>query len=365
MPKIPTLDHTAARTARAALAADALAGHDAPALLRRAMSAIDRAVPFDAGGFSPTDPDTLLWTGGVVKGFTPDVVPLFFESELLGGDVLTFREMLRRGNTVGTLTQATRGEVERSDRFRRMYEPNGMRSEVRVAFTADGRCYGTGCLLRDTAAPDFTARETAFLAEAARHVGAGLRSALCRAQAEEAPGTLAPGVIVVDDDVRPLSVTDQAAAWIDELAGVGPDTGDALPAVIFSVVGRAKRNAAGGEPAAPRARVRTAAGRWVSVHASALSGDMRAWAVVLEPARPTEMLPLIAAGHDLTPREQEVLALLLRGMPDKVIAQELWLSAHTAREHARRVLQKFGVRSRGELQALLFEEHYEPWSEVA
>jgi DNA-binding CsgD family transcriptional regulator len=111
--------------------------------------------------------------------------------------------------------------------------------------------------------------------------------------------------------------------------------------------------------------VRTAAGRWLAVHASALGTRPGPWAVVLEPARPAEVLPLLARAHELTPREREVFGLLLRGVPDKLIAVELAISGHTAREHVRRVQQKLGVHSRGELQALMHETQYDPWVVVA
>jgi hypothetical protein len=53
--------------------------------------------------------------------------------------------------------------------------------------------------------------------------------------------------------------------------------------------------------------------------------------------------------------------MLMRGAPDKVVAARLGVSPHTAREHAGRILRKFGVRTRGELQAALFGAHYDPW----
>jgi len=353
--RVPKPSHPA----RAQIAAEAVAGHDARELLRRVVPAFARALPFDAAGFCPTDPDTLLWTGGLVTGLPAESVPEFFESELLAGDPLNFRDMLARGRVAGTLAEATGGVLERSPRYRRMYAPRGIGAELRLAFTVDGRCWGTACLLRERA--EFTREEVAFAAAAARDVAGGLRAAAVRGAATAGPD--APGVLVVDDHLRVVSYTDPAACWLQELRVEDPTAESGLPSVIYSVVGRARRAAAGEPGPPPRARLRTAAGRWVTVDATALSGDQRAWAVTLAPTRPSEALRLMAEGHDLTPREQQVLGLLLRGRPDRAIAAELVVSLHTAREHARRVLQKFGARSRGELQALLFEQHYDPWSE--
>jgi DNA-binding NarL/FixJ family response regulator len=48
----------------------------------------------------------------------------------------------------------------------------------------------------------------------------------------------------------------------------------------------------------------------------------------------------------LTPREQEVLALLSQGLPDKEISRRLFISERTVQHHVSSVLSKFGVSSR-------------------
>jgi predicted transcriptional regulator len=42
------------------------------------------------------------------------------------------------------------------------------------------------------------------------------------------------------------------------------------------------------------------------------------------------------------------------------IADELFLSAHTVRDHVKAIFAKVGVSSRGELVARLFAEYYQP-----
>jgi DNA-binding CsgD family transcriptional regulator len=64
--------------------------------------------------------------------------------------------------------------------------------------------------------------------------------------------------------------------------------------------------------------------------------------------------------HGLTEREQQITALLTRGMPIDEIAQALWLSRHTVRDHVKNVFAKLGVTSRPELTAKLFAEHFLP-----
>jgi DNA-binding NarL/FixJ family response regulator len=48
----------------------------------------------------------------------------------------------------------------------------------------------------------------------------------------------------------------------------------------------------------------------------------------------------------LTPRQAEVLGLLLQGLPNKLIARQLNLSVETVKDHVAAVLRALGVSSR-------------------
>jgi DNA-binding NarL/FixJ family response regulator len=59
-----------------------------------------------------------------------------------------------------------------------------------------------------------------------------------------------------------------------------------------------------------------------------------------------------AALADLTPREREVFALIVRGLSNPEICQELVISEATAKTHVARILQKLSLRDR--LQAVIY-----------
>ena len=59
-----------------------------------------------------------------------------------------------------------------------------------------------------------------------------------------------------------------------------------------------------------------------------------------------------APGHDLTPREREVLVLMVEGLNNPEIAERLTIGHSTARAHVSNILSKLGVSNRAEAIAL-------------
>ena len=63
-----------------------------------------------------------------------------------------------------------------------------------------------------------------------------------------------------------------------------------------------------------------------------------------------ETLPAYAKAHNLSPRETEVLALVLEGKDNRTIASELFLSEGTIKSHVHNIMKKTGTGSRDELK---------------
>jgi DNA-binding CsgD family transcriptional regulator len=71
--------------------------------------------------------------------------------------------------------------------------------------------------------------------------------------------------------------------------------------------------------------------------------------VVIGPAGPTCVLPLLAAAYGLTGREREVVSGVLAGLSTQQISARLHITAYTVQDHLKAIFTKLGVTSRGEL----------------
>ena len=65
-------------------------------------------------------------------------------------------------------------------------------------------------------------------------------------------------------------------------------------------------------------------------------------------------------GHDLTEREQQVLAQLVSGKTNREIAREMMLSPGTVRVYVSNVLAKLNVSNRTEATAVALQQHLVP-----
>ena len=149
---------------------------------------------------------------------------------------------------------------------------------------------------------------------------------------------------------------------MSDLPGGNWDAGR-LPEAVKSVAAQALRTAEGrdapGEVAL--ARVLSHSGTWVVLHgATMVSEGPQRVAVIVEPAHPARIVPLLMAAYGLTEREQEVTRLVLQGDSTAQIAEQLVVSPHTVQEHLKHIFEKTGVSSRRDLTGKVFFSHYEP-----
>lgn len=354
-----------AAAARAKIVALCAAGLPALELLDRVAARVRQVVPHAGGCWDLTDPATLLPTGAVTTDLPAQLYLGVLDHELLEEDFATIRHLARQPRPVLTLHEATSGAPERSSRYRRYAQPMGMSAELRAVFRTGQACWGSACLIRHQTQPPFSPGEVEFVNRLCGHIGHGLRTAhlLDAARASDVQG--APGMVVLADDDSIESMSATAEYWLRELP---TDRGQTLelPIVVYGVARRARQAAAGAgagalEPAT--ARVQLPSGRWLLAHAAVLrgaDGTPRHTAVILEPAKPAQIAPLLLDLHELTGRERQISQLLVRGLGTDDIARQLWISPHTVRDHIKATFGKLGVTSRPELTALLFYDHALP-----
>lgn len=337
-----------------------------------ASSRLQQAVPFDSAVWLATDPATGLPTApslnvNMAHANDPGTCSRVWELEFLVDDVNRYRDLARAIRPTAGLRAATGDRPDRSARYRAILRPHGFGDELRAVLRADGAAWALFSLFREIGRPPFDPADSALVAEVCNPLADAIRDL-----ARPAPATppdraeIGPGMLLFDADGHLVSLNDEAEAWIDELRGDHPEPGAdgvRLPMIVLTTLMRARAQGLGRVRGGARARVRGASGRWLVCHASCLraaDGTIGQTALVLEPAAGSEIAPIIAEAYELSARERQITQLIARGSPTEDIAATLHLSRHTVRDYIKAIFEKVGVRSRGELVAHLFAEHYAP-----
>jgi hypothetical protein len=108
-----------------------------------------RTVPFEGVCVLTMDPATLVPTGEVVDNGLPTAAyTRMAEIELRGEDFNAFRSLALSERHAATLSQATGGDLDRSERHREIRGPHGFGDELRAALVDDHATWGVLTLLR-------------------------------------------------------------------------------------------------------------------------------------------------------------------------------------------------------------------------
>jgi DNA-binding CsgD family transcriptional regulator len=150
---------------------------------------------------------------------------------------------------------------------------------------------------------------------------------------------------------------------------IPPPATPAESKIVQAVAARARTADPGQDPLqiGARSRVRTRSGSWLLLYGTRLAGgaDERT-AVIIQPATPAAVAPLVTLAYGLSERESQVTRLCMQGLSTRQMAHALALSPHTVQDHLKSIFAKTGVRSRSELVGQIFLEHYVPrWEDMA
>jgi DNA-binding CsgD family transcriptional regulator len=343
---------------------------DAADVFAQASYRLRRLVPFDAAAWIGTDPATGLPAGPTrvenLDRLTAEQCAEYWRRESTDADVIPFRQLARAPVPSGSLRSAV-DEPRRSARYRTFLRPLGFGDELRAVLRDGSTPWGVVSLWRHERRPVFTQQELALVATLSEPIGHILRT--CARHSDGPGGTgggVAPGLLLFSRDGELISANEPARSWLDELPpqqALPTDHGVEVPLWIIAAVFHAAAVAHGAGDGVARVRVRSRRGSWLTGVATCLrraDGSFGDVAVVLTPAQPAEIAPIIVEAHDLTEREQQITLLITKGASTAEIAARLFLSRHTVRDHIKAILHKVGVSSRGELVAKVFAEHYQP-----
>lgn len=345
------------------IARAATAGLDLAGFWEEARDALAPAIPHHlAPCWYTLDPASLLVTSHYDHGMIPHLPREWLVHEYKGKDCHKLAEIARAKDELSTLHETTGGDPSTSTRWQHYIAPYGGDQELLLALrTRTGEPWGVLALYRAPGQPEFSREERELLRALAPHLAEGARRGLLVGEATEPEEPDAPGLVILTDKFEPDSLTPGVDRYLAELPG-GGRAPENMPHAVLSVAGQALRTATTEIPGEVAfARVLSSTGRWMVLHGAVLqSAGRQRVAVIVEPAHPARISPLLMGAYALSDREQEVARLVLTGAATSEIAHALQISPHTVQQHLKAIFEKTAVRSRRELVAKVFFSHYEP-----
>lgn len=342
-------------------------GLDVESFLAEVDASIARAVPHVGACFATMDPATQLLTStfkfGDLHG-RDERDDEWGEIEYGSTESTSFQVLAGQRLPAAGSSLATDGDVVASRRMREYMLPYfGYADELRTVARTETHAWGGIALFRGADDRPFDTDEVEFMASLSPVLAAGLRASVLAEMRSTAPvaDAVGPAVVIVGADNRVDQISLGAERRLEQMVSGATQAG-AL-STIWALAARARAHALGRADLPPRIRVRAADGTWLVLNGAPMASRTGATGdvvITIEEARPLEVVPLVVAAFDLTPRERDVTRLVLQGVDTKAIAAALNLSAYTVQDHLKAVFDKVGVRSRRELLArVFFDRHTE------
>jgi len=335
---------------------------DLVTLWRETSEVIAGEVPYYAAPcWFTLDPSSLLITSHFNEAM-PEVPPARLVQEYFGDEANKLADLARSDHGISTLHEATGGDPSSTERWQQNMALGADQEMFACLRTRNGEVWGALGLYREPDRPMFDADDKAFVKSVTACLAEGARRALLCGEASDPEGPDAPGLLVVNDHWDVESATPGIDRWLAELPG-GTGNVNRLPSSVLAIAAKALESTRRTPHADDVAisRVLSRSGNWIMLHGTTLVSDTsRRVAVIIEPAHPARIAPLLMSAYGLTEREQEITRLVLQGASTTEIAGQLFVSTYTVQQHLKSVFEKSGVRSRRDLVGKVFFAHYEP-----
>src|SRR5262249_31710019 len=344
--------------------------HPDQAFLEELSKRVRKVIRFGGAFWSAADPLTTLPTSParVENLASPEGRAAYWASEFINEDFMRYRELARAERPVATLLHVTQGHPARSARYRMVNQYLDYGDELRVAFRTDRVIWGFASLWRGHGEDGFSLADEQIMADLSEPIAQVFRrSVIGTIGIPEMIGSDVPGLMIFNAQGDLEFANEQAKSWLDELPSTANFPGQMLSkglhTELMTVSVRARAIAAGLDDGVAAARIQGRSGRGLGVHGFPMNGPDGAngrTALVIQPARGSDVATIIVQAYELTPREQQLTQLISYGLATGEIADRLGISPHTVRDYVKHVFEKVGVTSRGELVAKMFAEHYNP-----
>jgi DNA-binding CsgD family transcriptional regulator len=328
---------------------------------RSCADVISTVVPhFWSPCFYTLDPASLLVTSHFHEGL--DEFPAdFLAREYYGEDVMKLADIVRSPSGLTTIHEATGGDPRNNPRWQSNMAMGGDQEMISRLRTSKGEIWGAMGLYREPGAPMFSDGDKDFVRAIGPHLAVGARHAMTLGEAMDPEVPDAPGLVMIDTEWQIRSATPGAEHWLARLPD-GDLRAGRLPSAVLAVAAQSLPDRKRKEPGTVAfSRVLATDGTWILLHGAPLQGeDQPRVAVILEPAHPARIYPLLMSAYGLTQRERDVVELVLTGSSTAEIAGTLVVSPLTVQNHLKSIFEKTGVRSRRDLVGKIFFTHYEP-----
>ena len=312
------------------------------------VDAIREFVHFGSYVWAVTDPETEVGISPVAD--VPEHV-LAELPRLIRLRYLTTVNRWSMDRTSASLHEATEGELSRSLLHREVLGPHGVGDVATVIFRDQHGLWGWLDLWRSPDQAPFSAADLDTLAALAPVITSAFRR--CHARTFELPAALpvrpGPVVLMLSPDLEVKVQTPATDAYLRALLPPDADRRP-VPAGAYNVGAQLIAIEAGIDDHPASSRVRLRDGIWLTFRAARVE-DGEDIAVSIEPCSPDERLSLFARSHALTPRETQLLELLVDGADTRAVAEKLFLSEHTVQDHLKSIFDKTGARNRRTLLA--------------